>query len=304
MFRDKEGKTIKNCLIPLLCAFASPLWAEVGTVAQVQNGFIIRSGTTIAAEVGDEVEQGDILQTVPSGLIHVSMIDDTRFVVGPDTTISIDTALIGSDTTKFESLAVGVTAGVFRFLSGDSEKSAYEVNTPVSTMGIRGTIFDVVHLTETDMVVTDGEVEFCAVGTNICIIMEPTCSVGSTEQKVTKINNEQALDRFILLLDQNDILDGYKADTTSCGDRVRQQEEASLKTDTATGTTGATVGGALGALSGAAAAAFAAGGIGGGNQSRCNSPAGDCANNGFGTGDQDAPGGSEFNNNAENAGGN
>lgn len=28
------------------------------------------------------------------------------------------------------------------------------------------------------------------------------------------------------------------------------------------------------------------------------------ANNGFGTGDQDAPGGSEFNNNAENAGGN
>ena len=40
----------------------------------------------------------------------------------------------------------------------------------------------------------------------------------------------------------------------------------------------------------------------------CYSPAGDCGkryrNNGFGNGDQDAPGNSEFKNNAENAGGN
>ena len=138
------GKTIRRRLILLLCAFASPLWAEVGTVEQVENGVIIRGGTTITAEVGDDVEQGDILQTVPSGLMHVRMIDNTRFVVGQGTTISIDTALIGGDPTKFESLAVGVTVGVFRFLSGDSEKSAYEVNTPSATMGIRGTIFEIV----------------------------------------------------------------------------------------------------------------------------------------------------------------
>lgn len=41
---------------------------------------------------------------------------------------------------------------------------------------------------------------------------------------------------------------------------------------------------------------------------KCYSPAGDCGyrykNNGFGNGDQDAPGNSEYTNNAENAGGN
>jgi hypothetical protein len=213
-------------LIPLLCVFASPLWAEVGTVAQVEQGVIIRGDTINSAEAGDEIEQGDILQTDPSGLIHVTMTDNTRFVVGPNTTISIDTALIGSDETKFESLAVGVTAGVFRFLSGDSEKSAYGVDTPVATMGIRGTVFDLVHVIETDLVVLDGEVDFCTSDTNQCIVMEASCTTASTLEQEAKVNEDQALDDFSLLYNQRPILDDWKAGTDACGDRIPQEEAA------------------------------------------------------------------------------
>ena len=253
------GKTIRRRLILLLCAFASPLWAEVGTVEQVENGVIIRGGTTITAEVGDDVEQGDILQTVPSGLMHVRMIDNTRFVVGQGTTISIDTALIGGDPTKFESLAVGVTVGVFRFLSGDSEKSAYGVNTPVATMGIRGTHFDVVHDNiDTHVVVLEGEVDFCALDTNQCITVFAGCTVASTEEEEAKINDDQALDQFDLLQDQEPLLDDFKAITVACGNRIPQNEAA---LDLAPGPTETALAGGGAALAAAAAAAFLAIGL-------------------------------------------
>lgn len=259
----------------MLCSVASPLWAEVGTIEQTENGVIIRNGTTISIEVGDEVEQGDILQTPASGLIHVRMLDDTRFVVGEGTSISIDTALIGGDPTKFENLAVGVTGGVFRFLSGSSERSAYGVNTPVATMGIRGTVFDVVHDTETDLVVLDGEVEFCASETNQCIQLGASCTIGSTLDQEAQINDDQALDRFTLLLDQNPVLEDYKASTVACGDRV-PQEDAALspepgQTQIASagsgsggfggGGLGAGIGGTGGVLAAGATAAFLASGF-------------------------------------------
>jgi len=267
------GKIIKRRLIPLLCAFASPLWAEVGIVEQVENGVIIRGGATITAEVGDEVEQGDILQTVPSGLMHVRMMDDTRFVVGQSTTISIDTALIGGDPTKFESLAVGVTVGVFRFLSGGSEKSAYVVSTPVATMGIRGTTFDVVHGPETDLVVLEGEVEFCAADTDQCVTVGASCIVASTEEQQAKINDDQALDRFALLLDQEAVQDDYKAIIVACGDRIPQTEAALDLAPGPTGAASAGAGGAAGALAAGAIAAFITSGSGNTNEDA--SPAGD-----------------------------
>ena len=38
--------------------------------------------------------------------------------------------------------AVNALAGTFRFLTGNSEKSAYQIITPTGTLGVRGTKFD------------------------------------------------------------------------------------------------------------------------------------------------------------------
>ncbi|MDU8944949.1 FecR family protein [Ovoidimarina sediminis] len=127
-------------LIAMLCA--STALAEVGTIEQAENGFIIREGDRIAAESGEPVEQGDLLETTDIGLMHVLLNDETRVVVGPGTSLSIDAALVGDDDGTFENLAVGFTVGIMRMITGNSESEAYNIETPTSTLGIRGSAFE------------------------------------------------------------------------------------------------------------------------------------------------------------------
>jgi hypothetical protein len=140
---------------------ASPAAAEVGRVVQADGGLILRGTETIVAEEGVTVDQGDLLQTTASGLIHVLMTDETKFVVGPGTSISIDTALIGGDGGTFESLAVGMTGGLLRMISGNSPNDAYQLNTPAATMGIRGTSFDTCRVRDDLLIVHEGIVRTC-----------------------------------------------------------------------------------------------------------------------------------------------
>jgi hypothetical protein len=140
---------------------AAPAWAEVGQIVEAEGGLILRGSESIVAEAGTAVEEGDLLQTTPTGLIHVLMTDETKFVVGPGTSISIDTALIGSDAGTFDSLAVGMTGGLLRMISGNSASEAYRVNTPSATMGIRGTAFDNCVVRDDLLIVHEGTVEAC-----------------------------------------------------------------------------------------------------------------------------------------------
>lgn len=140
---------------------ASPAAAEVGRVVQAEGGLILRGTETIVAEEGVTVDQGDLLQTTSSGLIHVLMTDETKFVVGPGTSISIDTALIGGDGGTFESLAVGMTGGLLRMISGNSSNEAYQLSTPAATMGIRGTAFDICGVRDNLLIVHEGIVRTC-----------------------------------------------------------------------------------------------------------------------------------------------
>jgi hypothetical protein len=145
----------------VVCLAASPAAADVGRIVQAEGGLILRGTETIVAEEGVTVDQGDLLQTTASGLIHVLMTDETKFVVGPGTSISIDTALIGGDGGTFESLAVGMTGGLLRMISGNSENEAYQLNTPAATMGIRGTAFDTCRVRDDLLIVHEGIVQTC-----------------------------------------------------------------------------------------------------------------------------------------------
>ena len=221
-------------LIAMLCA--STAWAEVGTIEQVENGFLIREGDRNAASNGQLVEEGDVLETGEDGVIHVRMTDDTKLVVGPETTMSIDAALIGQDTGTFETLAVGMTVGIMRMISGNSESEAYSIDTPVSTMGVRGTGVEHWMAEEAGLVVTEGLVRFCSVEVDpntgerrvleeTCIfVAAQNCIVAATQDLSTLNPEDQSLSRFAIMLGQLsrelDILEDYQLDLTQCADRL------------------------------------------------------------------------------------
>jgi ferric-dicitrate binding protein FerR (iron transport regulator) len=64
--------------------------------------------------------------------------DDTNLSLGPGSTLKLDRTVFSDDASAGD-IAIKLTNGAFRFVSGNSKKEAYVITTPVATMGVRGT---------------------------------------------------------------------------------------------------------------------------------------------------------------------
>src|SRR5204862_6776940 len=67
--------------------------------------------------------------------------DDTNLSLGPGSTLKLDRTVF--DDPKAGDIAIKLTQGAFRFVTGNSNKEAYEIKTPIATLGVRGTTLDV-----------------------------------------------------------------------------------------------------------------------------------------------------------------
>ncbi|MEM7068612.1 MAG: FecR domain-containing protein [Pseudomonadota bacterium] len=133
-----------------------------------------RIGTTVKAELlvsgnngriltrNSDIFSGERIVSTLTGFAHFRFNDGTKLVVGPNTRLTLDELVYSSNETGFVKFALTSAAGALRVISGDSDSSAYEIQTPVSVLGIRGTAFDLRHYRgRTYVMVLDGEVELC-----------------------------------------------------------------------------------------------------------------------------------------------
>ncbi len=88
----------------------------------------------LAAEA--PVYSGDKIITGPVGQAQVKFRDDTRLVVGPNSTMVIDAFVFEGDTAR--QISINAVRGAFRFITGNSPKDAYKIITPTATIGVRG----------------------------------------------------------------------------------------------------------------------------------------------------------------------
>jgi len=81
-----------------------------------------------------------------------------------------------------------LTTGAFRFVTGHSEKTAYKINTSVATIGVRGTILDILSQRgKTTVVLQEGASRVCAIGGQCTELTQPgdTAVITSAAGKVT-----------------------------------------------------------------------------------------------------------------------
>jgi hypothetical protein len=91
------------------------------------------------AKVGDLVYRGDIIQTGPDGKLGVGFADGSSFSVSPNARMEID-EFVYNPHGHFNSSLMSLTKGTFAFIAGEvAHTGDMKVNTPVGTMGIRGT---------------------------------------------------------------------------------------------------------------------------------------------------------------------
>ena len=125
--------------------------------------------------VGADVSIGERITTGPTGHVQLLFKDQTRLVVGPRSTLEIETYLLnGSNADRF---AVNALAGTFRFISGNSPKSVYSIDTPTASIAVRGTEFDLsVGGGQSVLMLYEGALTLCR--GNTCVDLEKRCDLG------------------------------------------------------------------------------------------------------------------------------
>ena len=135
----------------LLCA-ASTAWGAAGEITFVSGeAWIERGEKTLSISTGDEVEEGDAIITRATGRVRVRMESGDQFALNPNTRFRVDEfrppeardadAPATQKGRGFYSLFRGSLQGISAAL-GPRTLGNFRLNTPVATMGIRGTAYE------------------------------------------------------------------------------------------------------------------------------------------------------------------
>ncbi|MBT7998591.1 MAG: FecR domain-containing protein, partial [Betaproteobacteria bacterium] len=131
-------------LLLLSFVFAGGAFAaeKIGAIAAIVGKVSIeRDGKTIKVKPGSAVYENDLILTGSSSRAQVLLMDQTAINIGQKAELVLDKFVFNSDE---DEVAIKVTKGTFRFISGKvATKTPEKVNveTPVATIGVRGTEF-------------------------------------------------------------------------------------------------------------------------------------------------------------------
>ena len=100
-----------------------------------------RGGAVQELSINDLLEQNDRVITTGDGSAYIHFIDDTVLTVGANSEVVLDKFVFDGDRAK--TAVIQITRGTLRFVTGTSDHSAYQIKTPVATIGVRGTTIDV-----------------------------------------------------------------------------------------------------------------------------------------------------------------
>ena len=221
----RSSKWLSATLLFLVSLLPSALRANsVGQAVDVsQNAFLDRNGNKGYLEQGGEVVLGDVITTGATGQVQILFQDGTKIAISQNSSLVIERILFNSSGTAKE-FTVNAVGGAFRFLSGNSNSSAYSIRTSQATMGIRGTEFDFAASPRGAVQVAtfSGEVELCS-RSGQCVRIPGGCSVAALDNSGQFITPQNRRERSALLKDgfpyiknQDGLRRDYRTRTGSC----------------------------------------------------------------------------------------
>src|SRR6516165_6573737 len=154
--------------IASLPATTSAADEPIGVTAVVRNTVSQLEPKVTKIAKGDEVVRNEVVRTAADSDARFVFRDDTNLSLGPGSTLKLDRTVF--DDPKAGDIAIKLTSGTFRFVTGNSNKEAYEIKTPIVTMGVRGTTLDIlVKKRRNTIVLRSGKVTICMLGTKKCV---------------------------------------------------------------------------------------------------------------------------------------
>ncbi|QOZ55572.1 FecR domain-containing protein [Bradyrhizobium sp. CCBAU 53338] len=134
----------------------------------------IRNGVSVILNNGDNVEKGDVVSTGSDSTLGITFIDGTVFGLSSNARMVLNEMVYDPNGSNNSSL-LSLVAGTITFVAGDTAKHGdMKIDTPVATMGIRGTAV----LTEINFVVPPGGGD-PQPQANFQVLVEPNGTTGS-----------------------------------------------------------------------------------------------------------------------------
>lgn len=153
-------------LVAIACASGAARAERIGkATSAVPTATFSDGGDAQDIEIGTTFEQNDRIKTGRDGAAEIEFLDGTSLTIGSNSEIVLDKMIF--DRNRAKNATVEVVRGTLRFVTGNSDHSAYQIKTPVATIGVRGTVIDV-SLDQGDMVfnTVEGVGVVCHGGTN------------------------------------------------------------------------------------------------------------------------------------------
>ena len=119
---------------------SAPAGKVIGHVTKLQGtATAIRNGVSIILHQGDNVEKGDVVQSGSDSTLGITFIDGTVFGLSSNARMVLNEMVYDPNGSNNSSL-ISLVAGTISFVAGETAKHGdMKVDTPVATMGIRGT---------------------------------------------------------------------------------------------------------------------------------------------------------------------
>ena len=124
-----------------MTANAEPRSSTIGVAASITPSAERGVGTVFQTLApGSELHASETVRTGDAGKADLVFIDRTNLTVGPTSEVVLDQFVYDPVGNKGK-VVVQATRGAFRFVTGTQDHSAYQLNTPYGSLGVRGTEF-------------------------------------------------------------------------------------------------------------------------------------------------------------------
>lgn len=176
----------------LCAASGAQAQTRIGEAVLIQNDVVRVAASTTPINVGDSMLRDETVRTGADSAARFVMADSTNLSLGPSATLKLDRTVF-NDEHSYRDVAIRMTTGAFRFVTGHSEKTAYKITTPLATIGVRGTTLDILSQRGRSIVVLqEGAASVCTTSFQCVQLTQPgdTAVITSTGGKVsiTKTN--------------------------------------------------------------------------------------------------------------------
>ena len=132
-----------------LAVLATPATAQsadgrIGAAAAVRNQV---TGTRAQGQAqplaaGNSIYQNQTIATGANSVAQLLFTDQTTLSIGQRSQVTLDRYVYDPSRATGGGATVSMTRGAMRFVSGSQDPRNYQVRTPVATIGVRGTIVD------------------------------------------------------------------------------------------------------------------------------------------------------------------